>query len=161
MASSSISLFVNTLSKSPQTISAKGRYVVVHPSHIGVNKIEKVLAIVKEDDASIIIEMDASTSDTNSDSIVLDTTLSLEYLIISEPKLGVASTSSFEIGSSSKKGAHGDLNANIMINNNSSSDDETIFINPNSKHGASSSKTSTDVAYTSAVQLILNYPTKY
>ena len=45
-----------------------------------------------------------------------------EYLIISEPKLGVASTSCFEIGSSSKKGAHGDLNADIMIINSSSLD---------------------------------------
>ena len=161
MALSSIFLFVNTLSKSPQTISAKGRYVVVHPSHIGVNKIEKVLAIVKEDNAPINIEVDASTSNTNSNSIIFDTTLSLEYLIISEPRLGITLTSNFEIGSSSKKRANGDLNANIMIINSSSSDEETIFINPNSKHEASSSKTSTDVAYTSAVQLILNYPTKY
>ena len=95
---------------------------MVNPSHIGINKIEKVLAIVKEGDAPITIEVDASTSDTNSHSIVLDTTLSLKYLIISEPKLGVASTSCFEIGSSSKKGAHGDLNAGIMIINSSSLD---------------------------------------
>ena len=70
--------FVNTLSKSPQTIFAKGRYVVIHLSHIGVNEIEKVLAIVKEGDASITKEVDASMSNTNLDSIVLDTTLSLE-----------------------------------------------------------------------------------
>ena len=54
-----------------------------------------------------------------------------------------------------------ELNADIMIINSSSSDEETIFINPDSKYEASSSKTSTDVAYISVVQLILNYPTKY
>ena len=64
MASSFLSLFVNTLFGPPQTIPCKGRYAVVHPSHIGITTIEKVLAVVREGDAPLTIELDASTSST-------------------------------------------------------------------------------------------------
>ena len=157
-----LSLFVNTLFGLPQTIPCKGRYAVVHLSHIGITTIEKILAGVREDDAPLTIEVDASTPSTFLDSIVLDSKLTLEYLIISgSTNLGDALTTNFDVGSSSKKKAHNDINTNIMTINSYSLDEEVAIITPNLSQGTSNNKTSSNQAYTRALQLIINYPTKY
>ena len=116
---------------------------MVHPSHIGITTIKKILAVVREGNAPLTIEVDASTSSTCLDSIVLDTILTLEYLIISgSVNSGHALTTNFDLGSSSKKRAHNDINTNIMTINNSSLDEEVAIITPNLSQGTRNNKTS-------------------
>ena len=78
---STISLFVNTLLSSPIEIPFTTRYVFVSPHDLGLLNIQKVSAIVRDGETSLTFDVDASNSSSLTGSIVLDTTLSLEFII--------------------------------------------------------------------------------
>ena len=78
---SSITLFVNSVLASLKILPFNGRYVCVAPQDVGVNKIQKVFAIFRDDETPITMEVDASNSSNLIGSIVLDSTLTLEYMI--------------------------------------------------------------------------------
>ena len=74
---SSISLFVNSVLASPKISAFIGRYVYVAPQDLGVNNIQKVYAILRDDETPITMEVDASNSSNLMGSVVLDSTLTL------------------------------------------------------------------------------------
>ena len=77
-----LSLFVNNLLSSPIKKPYETRYVFIGPQDLGLHNIQKVYAIVREDETAITIEVDASNSSNLMGSVVVDTTLALEFMIL-------------------------------------------------------------------------------
>ena len=78
---SSFSLFVNCLVASPLQVPFCARYVCVGPNDLGLDNIQKVYAIFRDEAEPITMEIDASNSSNLMGSIVLDSTVTLEYMI--------------------------------------------------------------------------------
>ena len=145
-----LSLFVNNLLSSPIKKLYETRYVFIGPQDLGLHNIQKVYAIVREGETAITFEVDASNSSNLRGSIVLDTTLASEFMII-----GNMQEEACKIPLKAKK------QNEIYILDSSSSDEEkhTYYEAKNEK---TSSKEDFDLENCrSAMELILNYPTKF
>ena len=78
---STLSLFVNSLLSSPIIKPFGTRYIFIGPQDISRNNIQKVCAIVKDGETSLTIKVDASSSSNLMGGVVLDTTLTLEFMM--------------------------------------------------------------------------------
>lgn len=149
---STLSLFVNTLFVTPIHKPFDTRYVFVAPREIKLKSIQKVFAIIRDDETPITIEVDASNSSNLMGSVVLDTTLTHEFMIC-----GVLQE---EPTSSNFKAA---LEKEIHILDSSSDDEESKHSIPSrdSKNMAKKPENIDDGNYSSALELILKYPNQY
>ena len=145
-----LSLFVNNLLSSPIKKPYETRYVFIGPQDLGLHNIQKVYAIVREDETPITIEVDASNSSNLMGSIVLDTTLALEFMII---------------GNMQEEPSDIPLKANkqneIYILDSSSSDEENHTLSEPLNEKTSSKEDFEMENCRSAMELILNYPSKF
>ena len=145
-----LSLFVNSLLSSPIKTPYETRYVLIGPQDLSLHNIQKVYAIVREDETTITIEVDASNSSNLIGSIVLDTTLALEFMII-----GNMQEEPSDIPLKAKK-----QNEICILDSSSSDEEKHTFSEPINEKTSSKEDFELENCR-SAMELILNYPLKF
>ena len=146
-----LSLFMNSLLSSPIKKPFETRYVFIVPQDLGLHIIQKVYAIVREDETTITIEVDASNSSNLMGSIVLDTTLALEFMII-----GNMQEEPSDIPLKPKK-----QNEIYILDSSSSDEEKHTFSKPINENTSSKEKDFELENCISAMEIILNYPSKF